>query len=199
MFLFSAISTSACKTYLGLDQTAAAFIGSGISGYLTGALASPREWKKVLRNQIGSTIANDSAGAVIAGLRSGHLSSVFRRINAAGIRSGMFDSIFFGVRAALPQDGTLLSPPVVYAVSAISAASADYLVDVAVKRMMRVPPNYHVPGILYLLKDMIKSERIFDLHRGLTSKAAEMGISYAVTGFFSIYITQLFYKYFSDQ
>ena len=91
-------------------------------------------------------------------------------INAAGIRSGMFDSIFFGVRAALSQDGTLLSPPVVYAVSAISAASADYLVDVAVKRMMKVPPNYPVPGILDLLKGMIKSERIFDLHRGLASK-----------------------------
>ncbi len=133
------------------------------------------------------------------------------RINAAGFRSGMFDSIFFGMRAFLSGEEFSLSPALVYGISAISAASADYLVDVSVKRMMRVEPHYPVPGILSMLKNMVASERILDLHRGLASKVlilfiivysdhflfqtAEMGISYAVTGFFSVYITHYFYAY----
>lgn len=51
MFLCSAVSIQASEIYLGLDKTTSAFVGAAASGYITGFIAAPREWMKVLRTQ----------------------------------------------------------------------------------------------------------------------------------------------------
>jgi hypothetical protein len=109
------------------------------------------------------------------------------RMHAAGVRNGIFDSVFFGVqhvlssRAASIQHspdnsppslfrGLLTSPAATYAIAAMTAASVDYIVDVAVKRVMRRPPTETVPGLLRHCISMLRSESLIALHRGLGIK-----------------------------
>jgi hypothetical protein len=66
----------------------------------------------------------------------------------------------------------LTSPAEIYAVAAMTAASVDYIVDVAVKRVMRRPPAESVPGLLCHVLSMVRSESIVALHRGLGIKVA---------------------------
>jgi hypothetical protein len=65
MFLVSAASVQMFETRLGFNPASAAFVGSAVSGYLTGCLASPWEWQKVLVSQ---RVASPAAGKGLVGL-----------------------------------------------------------------------------------------------------------------------------------
>ena len=104
MFLVSAWSVQAFETRLGFDPTSAAFVGSAVSGYITGFLASPFEWQKVLVSQ---RVVSPAAGKGLVGLMqqaklnhgvTGGLTCLWRRFHAAGIRNAIFDSTFFGTK-----------------------------------------------------------------------------------------------------
>ena len=97
-------------------------------------------------------------------------------MNAAGIRNAIFDSIFFGCRAFLSNWDASLSSAVVFAVSAIVAASCDYTVDVTVKRMMLIPPQHSTEGFLRTFIKLIKRERFLSLHKGLGMKARYISV-----------------------
>lgn len=104
MFLVSAWSVQLFETRLGFDPTSAAFVGSAVSGYITGFLASPFEWQKVMVSQ---RVASPAAGKGFAELiqqaklkhgLTGGLACLWRRFHAAGIRNAIFDSAFFGTK-----------------------------------------------------------------------------------------------------
>ena len=104
MFLVSAWSVQIFETRLGFDPTSAAFVGSAVSGYITGFLASPFEWQKVL---ISQRVASPAAGNGLVGLIqqaklkhgvTGGLACLWRRFHAAGVRNAIFDGTFFGTK-----------------------------------------------------------------------------------------------------
>lgn len=104
MFLVSAWSVQIFESRLGFDPTSAAFVGSAVSGYITGFLASPFEWQKVLVSQ---RVASPAAGKGLTGLMqqaklnhgvTSGLTCLWRRFHAAGLRNAIFDSTFFGTK-----------------------------------------------------------------------------------------------------
>lgn len=104
MFLASSLSVQFFESSLGFAPTPAAFAGSAVSGYITGFVASPFEWQKVLVSQ---RVGSPAAGKGMTGLLSlakahhgyaGGFACIRRRFHAAGVRNAVFDSTFFGVK-----------------------------------------------------------------------------------------------------
>jgi hypothetical protein len=80
MFLCSEVCIQASEIYLSFDKATAAFAGAAASGYITGFVAAPREWVKVLRTQeraLGQ--ASSMRGALIESIKIGTWTSAFKR------------------------------------------------------------------------------------------------------------------------
>jgi hypothetical protein len=205
MFLFSYIGTTACYNTFDISLTSATFLGSCFSGYMTGSIAAPREWIKVMSQQQLKDVAGGKRmnGAFLESIKHGTFSSALKRCHAAGVRNGIFDSIFFGLQHYLKQhfntyidnNANKVHPQLkyigsglIYAISAVSAASLDYVIDVSTKRMMNCPPQQVVQDVFVTSKNLIKTHGVLILYRGLGIKLVEMGVSYFVTGYCSVHV-----------
>jgi hypothetical protein len=214
MFLVSTASVQFFETNFGCSPTTAAFVGSAVSGYVTGSFASPWEWQKVLVSQrIDSLAAGRGVGGLLKEAVKAHgciggLSSVGRRLHAAGVRNAVFDSTFFGVKRIIEDwaesyhqqrhhhsGGTLIcavasaGTGLAYGVAALSAVFVDYAVDVAVKRTYALGPERPIPslGVLRYVVSIVAKDGLA-VYRGLGIKCAEFGVSYVITGLMAAYV-----------
>lgn len=170
----------------------ATFFGSSISGYLTGFLAAPREWVKILsQRSLLESNGSRTNNPLTQCLKNGNLWSVFQRCHAAGVRNGIFDSLFFGLRYSLAdyrqrhQEQVessfllrwILSSGSIYGISAVSAATLDYVIDVSVKRLMIRPPSPEaLPGLWSTCQNLIASQGM-RVYRGLGVKVCLLLLS----------------------
>ena len=210
MFLTSSISVQFFEHQFGWNATSSAFIGSATSGYITGFIASPWEWQKVLVSQ---RVHSPSTGlgmvslfseakkhhGIVRGILVGCMG---RRMHAAGVRNAIFDSTFFGTKHILEDYNVagrscinnrhlfLVSSGFAYGVAAIAAVMVDYAVDVAVKRTYALGPERPIPssGVMRHTFHILarKGRKTF---RGLGVKSVEFGISYMITGWMAPYVT----------
>ena len=208
MFVTSSISVQLFEHQFGWNTTASAFIGSATSGYITGFIASPWEWQKVLVSQ---QVRSPSTGmgmvslfseakkhhGIVRGILVGCMG---KRMHAAGVRNAIFDSTFFGTKHILEDYAAvscinsrhpfLVSSGFAYGVAAIAAVMVDYAVDVAVKRTYALGPERPIPssGIIRHTFHILarKGRKTF---RGLGVKSVEFGISYMITGWMAPYVT----------
>lgn len=67
----------------------------------------------------------------------------------------------------------ILHPGGTYACAAVTAASADYVIDVAVKRMMHIHPHLKVAGLIRTAILMIREKGVRQLYRGLGVKVRD--------------------------
>ncbi len=173
MFLCSELSTQFCMSYGGLSRERALFVGSFLSGYLTGSCAGIFEWDKVQRGAGGGA----SSSGALARLRAPH---ALRRLHAAGVRNGVFDATFFGGEHLLRHECGL-PPEASYALAAALALSIDFPIDVHVQRAMAAPPNEPVGWPIASAWRLLRTSgpRTF---AGLHMKVLEFALSYAVTG-----------------
>eukprot|EP00566_Odontella_aurita_P018757 CAMPEP_0113535780 /NCGR_PEP_ID=MMETSP0015_2-20120614/5900_1 /TAXON_ID=2838 /ORGANISM="Odontella" /LENGTH=314 /DNA_ID=CAMNT_0000435081 /DNA_START=154 /DNA_END=1094 /DNA_ORIENTATION=+ /assembly_acc=CAM_ASM_000160 len=196
MFLVSSVSVSLFESKLGFEATSAAFVGSAISGYLTGFLASPWEWQKVLVSQNITSPARQKGmhGLVSEAIRAHGLSrgsiALGRRFHAAGVRNAIFDSTFFGCKHILEDrlskkypGHPYLDSGCAYGAAALVAVMVDYAVDVTAKRLYANGPERNVPqvGVLRSTVSNIISQGS-TLFRGLGFKCVEFSLSYLITG-----------------
>eukprot|EP00581_Thalassiosira_minuscula_P006408 CAMPEP_0183735612 /NCGR_PEP_ID=MMETSP0737-20130205/47191_1 /TAXON_ID=385413 /ORGANISM="Thalassiosira miniscula, Strain CCMP1093" /LENGTH=315 /DNA_ID=CAMNT_0025969417 /DNA_START=66 /DNA_END=1010 /DNA_ORIENTATION=- len=219
MFLASSASVQLFENKLGFNPTSAAFVGSASSGYITGSIASPWEWQKVLVSQ---RIKSPAAGNGVVGLfveakrhhgSVGAFECVGKRMHAAGVRNAIFDSTFFGVKRILENwnnvsksstcsegggktKSTLVSSGFAYGVAAVTAVTVDYAVDVSVKRTYATGPESAIPsvGVLHHTLHMASREGL-KIFRGLGAKSVEFGISYTITGLMAPYISSFINLY----
>lgn len=219
MFLVSSLSVQYFENSLGFAPSSAAFVGSAVSGYITGFLASPFEWQKVLVSQrVDSPAVGKGCLRLLSEAKAHHgylggFLCVGRRFHAAGVRNAIFDSTFFGVKHIVedwaqlyhrarhdhkPGDRatfmcTLASfgSGLAYGVAAISAVCVDYVVDVSVKRTYATGPERSIPS-LGVLRHVVRllSNDGFSIFRGLSAKSVEFGVSYVVTGLMAPYISR---------
>ena len=178
MFLVSEAATQGVQQATGTSRDRAVALGSACSGYVTGLCAAPAEWAKVQRGVAGTSAAS------LLRARGG-----FTRLHGAGLRNSIFDSTFFSVEHAGRTRGGL-PPWLSYACAAVAAVVLDYPVDVAVKRSMAAPPEESVAGPLLATARLLRTHR-WGVFTGLSSKAAEFSVSYAVTGLCSTYILRV--------
>ena len=86
-----------------------------------------------------------------------------------------------------------LSPAASYAAAAGAAVAVDYSVDMALKRIMVVPPSERVPGLLATIRGFFVGQEhgvlrsVQLVHRGLSAKVVEFSVNYGVMGFTSVY------------
>jgi len=227
MFLVSAASVQMFETRLGFDPTSAAFVGSAVSGYATGFLASPWEWQKVLVSQ---RVASSATGKGLVGLfhqvnvhhgLAGGLSCLCRRFHAAGIRNAIFDSTFFGTKHIIEEWAksshemthnhsgsgrnavlcTLasLGSGFAYGIAAICAVTVDYAFDVSVKRTYAVSPERKLPSLgVFRHVIHITTKEGLKIFRGLPIKAVEFAISYAITGLLSPHVSYFIEEFLAE-
>lgn len=209
MFLASSASVQFFEHQLDFAPTSAAFVGSATSGYVTGSIASPWEWQKVLVSQrVESRAAGKGMMMLLAVAKRSHgsfggMACVRRRMHAAGVRNAIFDSTFFGVKRILEDwsaknnntrtnEHSILSTGFAYGIAAVTAVAMDYAVDVSVKRTYAIGPEGPVPslGVIRHTLHIVSNEglRIF---RGLSVKSVEFGISYMITGLMAPHIAQV--------
>eukprot|EP00956_Cyclotella_meneghiniana_P003794 scaffold4598_cov73-Cyclotella_meneghiniana.AAC.13 len=165
MFLTSSISVQFFEHQFGWNATSSAFIGSATSGYITGFIASPWEWQKVLVSQ---QVRSPSTGlgmvslfseakkhhGIVRGILVGCMG---RRMHAAGVRNAIFDSTFFGTKHIL-EDYNVAERP--------------------------IPSSGVMRHTFHILAR--KGRKTF---RGLGVKSVEFGISYMITGWMAPYVT----------
>ena len=109
MFVTSSISVQLFEHQFGWNTTASAFIGSATSGYITGFIASPWEWQKVLvSQQVRSPSTGMGMVSLFSEAKKHHrifrgilVCCVGRRMRAAGVKNAIFDSTFFGIKHVL--------------------------------------------------------------------------------------------------
>ena len=175
MFLASEFATQQVMR-LGVDRQYALFVGSAMSGYATGFFAAGFEWSKVQGGVVGTSASSAPAAAS-------------RRLvvrHGAGLRNGIFDATFFGCEHAAKQYG--VPPAVSYGAAAALAVALDFPLDAAVKQSMAAPP--HEPATFGPLTATVRLLRARGLgaFAGLSAKACEFAISYAVTGACSTHV-----------
>lgn len=206
MFLASSISVQFFEHRLSLDATSAAFVGSATSGYITGFIASPWEWQKVLVSQrVNSPVAGKGVVKLLVEARKCHGGfirgfgyCVGRRMHAAGTRNAIFDSTFFGTKRVLEDRwnnnirGTTASAGFAYGAAAIVAVTVDYAVDVSAKRTYSVGPERPIPtmGVVRHTLHIVSNEGM-KIFRGLGMKSVEFGISYMITGLMAPHIVRV--------
>ena len=177
MFLVSEACTQQAQRTLGIGREKAVFVGSALSGYVTGSAAAIFEWRKVQRGAAGSS----------GSLRTATLRTRLSIINGAGMRNSVFDSIFFGSEyAARQQLG--LPAAASYACAAVFAMTVDFPLDSAVKGMMAAKPDEAARGGALASTWRLVRERRLGIFNGLRAKACEFAVSYAVTGFTASYV-----------
>lgn len=218
MFLASSASVQFFEHQLDFTPTSAAFVGSGTSGYMTGFIASPWEWQKVLVSQrVNSPAAGKGIVKLLAEAKKIHGGSVFggiacvwKRMHAAGVRNAMFDSTFFGVKRILEdwyiiqdrggENNSFVSIGFAYGIAAVTAVTVDYAVDVSVKRIYATGPESSIPSMGVLRRTMhIVSKDGVRIFRGLGVKSIEFGISYMITGVMSPHIANMINAFFKDE
>lgn len=202
MFLVSSVSVSMFESKLSFDATSAAFVGSAVSGYLTGSLASPWEWQKVLISQNVESPARQRglSGLLSEAIRAhgiaGGAVAVGRRFHAAGVRNAVFDSTFFGCKHIIEDQlgrkypgHPYLDSGVAYGAAALIATIVDYAVDVSVKRLYASGPEQRVPqmGVLRSTVSTVAKQGT-TVFRGLGFKCVEFGISYVITGLMAAHV-----------
>ncbi|GAB5371640.1 hypothetical protein AAMO2058_001597400 [Amorphochlora amoebiformis] len=202
MFLVSEICTQGMQV-TGMERGQACFVGSAISGYVTGFAAALSEYRKVLQSQ---RVPNPRGGTnwsytdILRGSRGlGGMYGIARRLNGAGVRNGIFDSTFFGMQHVYQQKG--LSPTESYGLAAATAVLMGYSLDMAVKQQMVVPPQKSPKSILSLIQDLYKGPSLVSsfvrAHRGINPKIVEFTINYSAIGFSSVYIVYMINYAFS--
>lgn len=179
MFLVSSVSVSYAENYVSPLQ--AAFLGSSISGYVTGSIASISEYSKVLKST-GQTNHNISSRAIKTHGKFKGIQYLLKRSHFCGTRNACFDSIFFSTKYYLTSQG--YSNAVSYAFAAGFAVIGDYSFDVVTKRILALPPETgidYLNGIIWetLLTFQKEGRGIF---KGLGMKSGEFAVSYAITG-----------------
>jgi hypothetical protein len=225
MFLVSAASVQMFETRLGFNPASAAFVGSAVSGYLTGCLASPWEWQKVLVSQ---RVASPAAGkglvglihqvTVHHGLASGW-ACFWRRVHAAGTRNAIFDSTFFGTKRIIEEwsksyhekkqhyssDNAFLctlaglGSGFAYGIAAICAVTVDYAFDVSAKRTYAIPPESKIPSLGVTRHVIhITTKEGLKIFLGLPIKTVEFAVSYAITGLLSPYVSNFVEELFGE-
>eukprot|EP00413_Alexandrium_margalefii_P026496 CAMPEP_0204557620 /NCGR_PEP_ID=MMETSP0661-20131031/30452_1 /ASSEMBLY_ACC=CAM_ASM_000606 /TAXON_ID=109239 /ORGANISM="Alexandrium margalefi, Strain AMGDE01CS-322" /LENGTH=286 /DNA_ID=CAMNT_0051564755 /DNA_START=52 /DNA_END=912 /DNA_ORIENTATION=- len=182
MFLISELSSQLVEVSTGASRTTALFVGSFASGLFTGSVASLAEYSKVLRSQ--RICAEGPAAIVRLALSSGQAVPLARRMRSAGLRNGIFDSTFFGTQHLISG---ALGSGWSYACAAAAAVTLDYSVDVAVKRMMVVPPQASVDPLGLSLRRLFRGHSsplraVSSVYAGLSAKSVEFAVSYFVTG-----------------
>lgn len=198
MFLASSISVQFFEHDLGFGTTSAAFVGSATSGYVTGFIAAPWEWQKVLVSmKVDSPSTGKGSGMLLAEAKKHHgvskgLLCVGRRMHGAGLRNAIFDSTFFGTKRVL-EDWNIMSSGIAYGIAAVIAVTFDYAVDVSVKRTYAIGPEQSIPvmSVAWHTLNIVSNEgrKIF---RGVGVKSVEFGISYMITGMMAPYIASAF-------
>ena len=210
MFLSSSVSIQFFQQYLNFSPTSSAFIGSATSGYITGYIASPWEWQKVLVSQrVPSPVAGKGVFALFieATKCHGHIGGMkcmSKRMHGAGIRNAIFDSTFFGVKHMLEDMkntnnnnskivSLLSSSGYAYGIAAITAVSVDYAIDVSVKRAYGTGPECSIPsmGVIRHTIHIVSKNGLRIIYRGLGIKCVEFGISYMITGMMAPYVTRM--------
>ena len=209
MFLFSELFTRAAMRHGGLDRGTACFVGSAGSGYATGAVAAIAEYRKVLTSQgvpVRSISGNghSKGGGETRAWRyaditrhwRSHGRQLLKRAHGAGTRNAIFDSTFFGLQHMLSERHGV-SPGASYALAAGTAVAVDYSVDMSLKRMMVVPPDERVGGLIRTLSGFVADGRargrsllatVLLVHRGLSAKVVEFSVNYGVMGVASVYV-----------
>ena len=183
MFLASEFFTQSVERHIGLARDRALFVGSAMSGYVTGFVAAGFEWVKV-RGGVG--VAMPSSTSKSASISWSRRLAVH---HGAGIRNGIFDATFFGCEHAARHHGGL-PPAVSYGAAAALAVALDYPVDAVVKRSMAAPPSEPARWPLHETFRSLRT-RGLGVFAGLGAKACEFFISYAVTGACSTHVTRL--------
>jgi len=186
MFLCSSLAVQASES-IGFDPLPAAFIGSALSGYVTGSFAAVFEWRKVV-TATSPASATTKFGSTYAFVKSAPSAmSVMRRMHFAGTRNAIFDSCFF-FSLKLLIEKTDLRGATTYGIAAATAVVLDYAVDVAVKRCMREKPweidprvKAKIGGVARATIGICLNEGL-GVFRGLGAKVAEFSVSYVVTG-----------------
>jgi len=171
MFLLSEASTQLVQLSTGWSRDRAIFFGSACSGYLTGLCAAPAEWAKVQR---GTAAAGGNLRLMLQRRGAVH------RLHGAGLRNAVFDSTFFVTEHAAR---TQLGAPsaLSFGGAAALAVAIDFPLDAAVKGSMAAGPEKLVQPPLAATMALLR-ERRANVFLGLTAKACEFAVSYAVTG-----------------
>mmetsp|Transcript_41229 Transcript_41229/g.114597 ORF Transcript_41229/g.114597 Transcript_41229/m.114597 type:complete len:305 (-) Transcript_41229:71-985(-) len=181
MFLTSEMCSQIVEASTGTSVTTSKFVGSFGSGFLTGGLASLCEYRKVLNSQrVGARGADSIMTIVRLAIVGGQAVSLARRMRTAGIRNGIFDSTFFGTQHMLSD---LVPSGASYAFAAATAVTIDYSVDVVVKRMMLILPQFSVEPLWRSWLQLFYGHpsllhAIASVHSGLSAKAVEFSVSH---------------------
>ena len=188
MFLASEFCTQQVQHGLGIERDRAVFVGSAMSGYVTGFLAAGFEWAKV-QGGVGkaATGAHAAGGGGAAALSARRLTVR----HGAGLRNAIFDATFFGCEHTARHHWGW-TPALSYGAAAALAVTLDFPLDAAVKQSMAAAPHAPVErgGPLGATWRLLRA-RGLGAFAGLSAKACEFAISYAVTGACSTHVTRL--------
>lgn len=184
MFLASEFSTQTVQKGFGLERDRAVFVGSSMSGYVTGFLAAGFEWSKV-QGGVGGAVA--AASKQLAAPLSRRLTVR----HGAGLRNGIFDATFFGCEHTA-RNHWGWTPALSYGAAAALAVTLDFPLDAAVKQSMAAPAHTIAePGGPLGATWRLLRLRGLGVFAGLTAKACEFAVSYAVTGACSTHVTRV--------
>lgn len=196
LFLFTELCTQLVEANTTWSAYSTRFVGSAAAGYMTGALAGISEYRKKLISQAVLPATEATWAAIVQNsLAAGQRASLLRRLHAAGICSASYACVFFSTERYLSKQFSW-SAPISYGCAAACGIVVAWLPDVAVARMMVVPPSGAVPGVLASTAAIVREpmqghtggrlEMVYRCirgsYRGLVARGLEFVISYSVTG-----------------